>query len=272
MLHAFIPPAGALLVFVLLTQGTQQYRPQMTAVSSSRHLHAPIKIRERHGSQVTSENWSGYAVTGSTGSVTDAKGSWIVPMVQSCGSTASYSSFWVGIDGYSSNTVEQIGTDSDCVNGWPSYYAWFEFYPHLSYTVNSVPVKPGDVISAQVSSDANGRFTVTLTDITTGGSFSTSAKMPSAKRSSAEWITEAPSSGGITPLADFSVAYYGNQYTGVAHTCFTKVGSTTGAIGSFGSNVFEIQMVDNAGAPEATPSSLSGKGSSFSVAWQSSGQ
>lgn len=195
-----------------------------------------------------------------------------MPMVQSCGSTASYSSFWVGIDGYSSNTVEQIGTDSDCVNGSPTYYAWFEFYPHLSYTVNSVPVKPGDVISAEVNSDANGRFTVTLTDVTTGGSFSTSAKMPSAKRSSAEWIAEAPSSGGITPLADFGIAYYGNQYTGIANTCFTTIGHTTGTIGSFGSNVFQIQMVNGSGTPEATPSTLSGKGSSFSVDWQSSGQ
>jgi Peptidase A4 family len=74
---------------------------------------------------------SGYAVTGAAGSVTDVKGSWVVPAVQgSRPSTNQYASFWVGIDGFSSNTVEQIGTDSDCQNGAPTNYAWFEFYPH----------------------------------------------------------------------------------------------------------------------------------------------
>src|SRR5438552_15303329 len=58
-----------------------------------------------------STNWSGFAVTGS--GVTDAKGSWIVPSV-TCSSSTTYSSYWVGIDGYSSNTVEQTGTDSHC--------------------------------------------------------------------------------------------------------------------------------------------------------------
>lgn len=113
--------------------------------------HDPIHIRARHGNQVTSSNWSGYAVTGADGSVTNAKGSWVVPYVN-CGATpTAYASFWVGIDGYSSNTVEQIGTDSDCQNGSPSYYAWFEFYPHASFTVNSLAIKrrfyfgPGDI-------------------------------------------------------------------------------------------------------------------------------
>jgi hypothetical protein len=193
-------------------------------------------------------------------------------MVASCGSTASYSSFWVGIDGYSSNTVEQTGTDSDCVNGKPTYSAWFEFYPHLSYTINSITINPGDVISAEVKSDTRGLFTVTLTDLTNGGTFSTSAKMPSAKRSSAEWIAEAPSSGGTLPLADFGTANYGEQYTRVASTSFATISGTTASLGSFGSNVLQIQMVDRNGVPEASPSSLSSKGSSFSVAWQSSGQ
>src|SRR6266542_694566 len=80
--------------------------------------HSPIIIRERHGVSVGSLNWSGYAVTGAPGSVTDAKGSWVVPSIQgNCGSTNAYASFWVGIDGFSSNTVEQVGTDSDCQNG-----------------------------------------------------------------------------------------------------------------------------------------------------------
>ena len=77
--------------------------------------------------QSQSTNWSGYAVTG--GTFTDVKGSWVVPTVTSSG-TNSYSSTWVGIDGFSSSTVEQTGTDSDFVNGHAQYYAWYEMYPH----------------------------------------------------------------------------------------------------------------------------------------------
>jgi hypothetical protein len=35
--------------------------------------HAPAIIHERQGTMVTSTNWSGYAVTGAKGSVTDVK-------------------------------------------------------------------------------------------------------------------------------------------------------------------------------------------------------
>jgi hypothetical protein len=110
--------------------------------------HYPMIVHERHGKNlVDSTNWSGYAVTGGNGSVSDVRGSWIVPSANCSNSpSTSYASFWVGIDGYSSNTVEQIGTDSDCESGQPTYYVWFEFYPHWSYTVNSVPIKSGDKV------------------------------------------------------------------------------------------------------------------------------
>jgi peptidase A4-like protein len=232
--------------------------------------HNPIHIHERHGNQVTSSNWSGYAVTGANGSVTNVKGSWIVPSVNCDSTPTAYASFWVGIDGYSSNTVEQIGTDSDCQNGSPSYYAWFEFYPHPSFTVNSLAIKPGDVLSAQVTYNG-GRFTVSLTNETTRQSFSTSTKMNSAKRSSAEWIIEAPSGGGVLPLADFNTVSYGADYTSVPATCDATVGSTTGAIGKFGANVDEITMETNSGIRESQPSNLSKDGSSFMDTWLSSG-
>src|SRR5690348_12236358 len=61
-----------------------------------------------------STNWSGYAVTGPNGSVSSVQGSWIVPSVTCAKHSATYSSYWVGIDGFSSGTVEQTGTDSDC--------------------------------------------------------------------------------------------------------------------------------------------------------------
>src|SRR5438105_3519625 len=77
----------------------------------------------------SSTNWAGYAVTGAAGSVSNVRGSWIVPAATCAAGETSYSSFWVGIDGFNSGSVEQTGTDSDCRNGVPTYYAWTEFYP-----------------------------------------------------------------------------------------------------------------------------------------------
>lgn len=237
--------------------------------------HVPVRIhQQRFDGSVTSENWSGYAVTGAADSVTDAKASWIVPAVKCSGSTSrrssnAYSSFWVGIDGFTSSTVEQTGTDSDCSSGRPTYYAWYEFYPHPSFEITGLAIKPGDRMSAEVSF-AGGEFTVTITDDTTGKSFSTSSKVASAQRSSAEWIAEAPSSNsGVLPLADFGTVDFGEDLTGVSSTCFATIGGTTAAIGSFGASVSSITMDTSAGVVEAAPSGFTAAdGSSFTVTWK----
>jgi hypothetical protein len=253
-------PVLLILTSVLWSaDGTGQY----SQASIVARQHAPIIIHQRHGTNVTSTNWSGYAVTGPNGSVSDVKGTWTVPSVVNCTSANQYASFWIGIDGYESNTVEQIGTDSDCQNGSPTHYAWFEFYPHLSFTINNFPIKPGDSISAEVTY-ANGMFTVGLTNKSTGLSFSTSTKMKNAKRSSAEWITEAPSGGGVLPLADFQTVNFGPGDN-------ATIGSATGPIGSFpAANVFEITMVNRDGVPEATPTALQ-QNDRFSVYYDASG-
>ncbi len=225
-----------------------------------------------HNDSVSSTNWSGFAVTGPSGSVSDAKGSWVVSTIQgTCPGTNQYSSFWVGIDGYSSGTVEQTGTDSDCQGGAPTYYAWYEFFPHPSFIINGITVHPGDKISAEVKAGGHGSFTVSITDTTTGQSFSTSSRVNRAQQSSAEWIAEAPSSsGGILPLANFGTASFGLDNTSVSSTCYATISGTTGAFNSF-ANVHKITMVTSSGATKASPSNPSSDGTSFSVTWVSSG-
>jgi hypothetical protein len=173
----------------------------------------------------------------------------------------------VGIDGYNSNTVEQTGTDSDCQNGSPTYYAWYEFYPHPSFIINTVTVKPGDTMMAEVVYNGHSSFTLTITDQTTVQSFSTTARLTSAQLSSAEWIAEAPSSsGGVLPLANFGTVFFGSDYTIVSSTNFATVGGSTGPIGSFPpSSRQEITMVDSSNNPIANPSALSADGTSFSI-------
>src|SRR4029077_20070010 len=81
-------------------------------------------------------NWAGYAVSTANGAVTDVQGSWVQPAFKgTCGGfyNSSYAVFWVGIDGFNSNTVEQIGTQIHCISVlWVAgvyYSAWYEFYP-----------------------------------------------------------------------------------------------------------------------------------------------
>ena len=70
----------------------------------------------------TSGNWAGYAVTGEK--FTWVSASWIQPAA-TCSSKTTYSSFWVGLDGDGSNSVEQTGSEVDCSGGRASYYGWY---------------------------------------------------------------------------------------------------------------------------------------------------
>jgi hypothetical protein len=213
-----------------------------------------------------STNWSGYAVTTGAGAVSQVAGSWVVPPVSS--NVSGYSSAWVGIDGFNSSTVEQIGTDSDYVNGQAHYYAWYEMYPAGSVNL-SLAINPGDKISAYVKNTGPGQFVLSITDVTTGSpAFSTTQTSSQAQQSSAEWIQEAPSSRrGILPLANFGTI----NFLGASAT----VNGTTGPADNSwsGSTLYQIDMVTKTGSPKATTSALSDSGStsSFSVTWVSSG-
>ncbi|HTC47150.1 MAG TPA: G1 family glutamic endopeptidase [Candidatus Aquilonibacter sp.] len=238
--------------------------------------HAPRKVIPGRPARVIdnvtvtdSSNWSGYAVTGS--SFTSAKGSWTVPTVNCTKTPNTYAAFWVGIDGWTSTTVEQTGTDSDCDGKTPSYYAWYEFYPNPSELISSITVSPGNKMSASVTYSGT-EFTVTITNETTGKSFSKSGKVSGAKRSSAEWIAEAPcctNSGGILPLSDFGTVDFGQDYTDVTGTNDATDSSVSGPISDFGSDVNESVMVSSSGANEAVPSALTSDGTSFTVTWDS---
>jgi hypothetical protein len=97
---------------------------------------------------VFSLNWSGYsAFTGTNAnpnptydSVTGVLGSWTVPVLAASTGGDTFSSAWVGIDGFVSPVVEQIGTEHDVIDGVPSYYAWFEMFPADTQLIDGFPV------------------------------------------------------------------------------------------------------------------------------------
>jgi peptidase A4-like protein len=199
----------------------------------------------------TSSNWSGYAVTGSR--FTSVSASWTQPTAK-CTGTA-YSSFWVGLDGDTSNTVEQTGTDADCSGSTPQYYAWYEMYPKFPVNLRGT-VRPGDHLSASVTTDGSGRFTLTITDSTQGWTNTTNARLKSAKLASAEVIAEAPSSsGGVLPLANFgTVSFSGAKANGSLLTSSTP-------------HLDPITM-QSGSTVKAQPGSISN--GAFSVAWKHS--
>jgi hypothetical protein len=206
--------------------------------------------------QVSSQNWSGYAVSG--GTYTSVSSSWTEPTGLCSSGGDTYSSFWIGLDGYSSTTVEQTGSEVDCSGGTPQYYSWYEFYPANS-VVFSNPVKPGDHFTGSVTSTGNSGFTLKLADATEGWSHTVTGTVAGATSSSAEVVIEAPcctSSGGILPLADFGTA------------SFTSSLVDGTAIGSLSPT--DITMVSANGVQEDSISALT-SGENFTGTWDSSG-
>ena len=213
-------------------------------------------------SSATSTNWSGYAAVSSAGAVTYVCGTWVVPTVTGTGTT--YSSVWVGIDGYDSDTVEQIGTEQDIVNGKAVYSAWYEMYPDWSIDITTLTISAGDTITASVTY-ASGRFVLSITDVTTGKSFTTTQTLASAERSSAEWVVEAPSDGTSTlTLSNFGTATF--------TSCYATISGVTGPIDCSSWSSVKINMTNSSGTLLDTTSSLtdSSSKSSFTVTYKTS--
>jgi len=222
------------------------------------------------------DNWAGYAVTGSD--FTYVSGSWTVTKPNCAKTPNSYSSEWVGIDGWSSFSVEQIGTDTDCNGKTPFYYVWYEFYPLSTVVIKDVSIAPGDTFLASVTYDGDDEYTVSIKNETTGESFSKEVKFQGAfgsgrpRRNSAEWIMEMDS-GKPMDLADFGEDSFGQYYTGVSGGADTATNaSASGVIADFDGAVEESITTTNGErrSPQtAIPSALAPDGSSFTVTWKS---
>jgi hypothetical protein len=211
----------------------------------------------------TSLNWSGYVVetnltSPQKGSVTDVKGTWILPSLHPSVMPNTFSSVWIGIDGDSS--IEQIGTSSDCFSKTPTYWAWYEMYPNDPVTID-MKISPGDKMSAEVKYLGQDNFQLMINDITTGESFSITQRAAVAQESSAEWIVEAPSySYRILPLADFGTVTFTNTQA-----------TLNGHIGTLNDASWQhdaLTMTTPSGTVKAQPLALSNSGTSFSVAWR----
>jgi Peptidase A4 family len=193
--------AGALVCVGVLVAGLQTGSP----ASSGAIFHHP-RIRVSAGAKRSagwaSSNWSGYAISGA--GLHSVTGQWTVPGA-SPSRKATYSSDWVGIDGFDNSSLIQTGTESDYYSGSAHYDAWWEILPAAETVIPSISVSPGDVMTASITHGAGSSWTITITNKTKNRSFSTTQTY-TGPQTSAEWIEEAPSLGGhVTTLANYGL-------------------------------------------------------------------
>jgi hypothetical protein len=231
----------------------------------------------RNTGSLTSGNWSGYAdIACPTCALRYVSADFTVPHLNPAKSPDnSWAAHWVGLDGATSSTVEQVGIDTYVSNGVDYYYAWYEMFPAAAQ-VYTLAASPGDNIQVSVYT-VNGTYYLSLNDTTLGAGFTATATVPTGytgQNKSAEVITEAPSevSGNSLiqlPLADYGQVNYNNA----------TVTSRSGTHGGLGStslwNAYAVKMAGSSGATLSAPSGLlNGTNSSgipvsdFTAVWQ----
>jgi hypothetical protein len=173
-------------------------------------------IRGLYG-QVTTENWSGYAVTAGA-PYAGASATWQIPKVSYDGNTTPYGYEnifnWVGIGGYGDATLIQLGSEGAVsTSGVTSFYVWYELYPAPAQGISHT-VKPGDIITASLqctaacSPSSVQTWQLTMSNETAGWTWTQSFQYQSSM-ASAEWITEPPYYlTTYEPLADYVQATY----------------------------------------------------------------
>jgi len=191
--HSYAPASGSLRHTLPLAHPAHPFRTH------------PLQ----HGTKfntVKANNWAGFATYGDHFRFVSA--TYTIPSLN-CGVSpdGSYASQWAGLDGYTSNTVEQAGTYAVCSGGTPSYFAFYEMFPAPS--VAFADVSPGDSITASVFFTGS-QWQLSLLDNTTGAGFSVNQPCPpgsTCRNRNAEIISETPNGGPPNAsLADYGIA------------------------------------------------------------------
>ena len=216
-----------------------------------------------------STNWSGFVINDTNNIFqqhTNVTGSYNVPMVADCVTKVpnirTWSSNWVGIDGYSTSTyagstdVFQIGTSSDAAcnevfgGAHGLYYAWIEWFPGPAAIIKNLPIYPGDSIVLTVSAGEPGKYVFTIADINRRASMAIgTGPYPGSQfvGNSIEWIVEAPTVGGSqSTLAPYLNCAWQNISANVNGVLYRPSLAVTGTSYSF-------SMIDSTSSTVSTP-------------------
>jgi hypothetical protein len=212
--------------------------------------------------QTTSDNWSGYEVTG--GPYTVASGTFTIPYIANNARCEAHVSEWVGIDGGTAadTSLIQAGIDESetdpstgqCTPGEFWLWPWWEVLPgpetRPSWTGPNVSA--GDEIAVTIWQSSGSTWAIRITDETSGGSFSSYVSYDGPGQT-AEWIVEAGAnlaacgtvidSKGVCPLAPYTNS--GGEEPAVT---WSNLGLTTPTANTW----YAVTMVQN-GVAVSTP-------------------
>jgi hypothetical protein len=201
--RASVPPRTALSATPPSIQtGLSALHLLISSPSFKKHIpiekaKASLEIVRQSTSWISNSLWSGYVARAHR--FTGVSGEWTVPKVKCNSTIGAWASQWIGIGGYNDPRLIQVGTDTDCLGGQATYYAWYEYHSVPGDAVGFKEILPsptlyvlhaGDVMSAWISLRKNR--VVVLSDLTAHWTF----RMPIrpvinfGAAGSAEWVTE----------------------------------------------------------------------------------
>jgi hypothetical protein len=209
---------------------------------------------------VYTSNWSGYVAT-APGQYTSVSASWVVPSV-STSSPPAYSSAWIGIGGWNSTRLIQVGTDQDVLNnGSAVYFAWREVYPGPVFLIGYV--SPSDSIAAtisQVSANASMWRMLVMRNSATFLDLTLRARVSVTSQKTADFIVERPAiqvgrRDQLTALGNFGTV------------TFSQCSTNQGALVSLTSAVMVVMTGsgNSTGQYLAQPGTLEASNDSFTV-------
>ncbi|MGH2513292.1 MAG: G1 family glutamic endopeptidase [Candidatus Limnocylindrales bacterium] len=215
---------------------------------------------------VATTNWAGY-VTRSSQALTCVQGDWTQPSLTCPASGSASLSIWIGFDGesgVSGSSLEQVGTNADCINGRARLFAWFEILPRDPFErFLDLDVSAGDRIAASI--DIVGRsYHLVIENLTSGSAIDTYQHAPGSHRLTAEWIVEAPSIGcpddcHVAPLPRFSTVTFSAAAAVLA--------GRTGPIEDARWTRVQVTLETARGTIRARPGGLAHGGAGFVVVW-----
>ncbi len=211
-------------------------------------------------------NFSGYIDYAASGQTfTSVSASWTVPTVTCQPGETSWAAQWPGIG--DATTVQQDGTETDCQNGTPVYWAWYEMYGDAAVNngyaqelaPSSYPVSPGDVMTGAVSL-SGATWLLSLADATANWSFSTQFASPAGglSQGSAEWMVEDPD--GCSPQCQTLAQYTPVQFTSATAT----ENGQGGPISAFAPTTLQIEQSSTL---LSAPGALNQTGDGFTDTW-----
>jgi hypothetical protein len=151
--------------------------------------------------------WAGSAFSGApSGVFSGVSALWVVPATTSPDDAHGVLA-WVGIDGWGTDSVLQIGTEQSFANGNLSTTGWWDWF-HSGDDgrplITEVAANPGDVIAASVSASSPTTAILMVGNVSANVYHSFSPPVPDGVQiqgHTVEWSVEQP--GGSSPLANF---------------------------------------------------------------------